>query len=507
MTSPLRLIAKGSTWVMASQLIMGVGSLILTPFLIHGLGVERYGLFVLVGSMTAFLANLNGGLTATANRYFPIYAGRNDRVATTRFLVTCLLFVLGLGVVAGVADWFVSPLVVRVLAMNRALRGESLFLFRTLGTVLTFGLVHQLVAAVVMARQRFDRVIQSSLLSYGIWVAGLIWVVDHHEGLRGMAIAYVVQQVAMVVTIVPTASRYLTRKGLSVLPGGEVRQVLSFSAKMQVGGLAWFFNNQLDTLIVGGALSVRTVGIYNTGNSVATQLNSLVGNVLGPTAVQLGNTYGKEGEERVFEQFRTIQRIWVAAVTGCSAVGMAAAYFAVVAWLGPQFHLGGWVALVIIAGNIPVQCASMLSVYVNVLLQAGIEMRYGLAMLGINVVLMVPLSFLGAVAVAAAAGIAQLLSAAYFVHMARHRIRADVPNFFKQMPVLPAAAGAGVTLVLELVLRSHLSAGPLGLLRVRPGRDRRPRRFRFALCRAPPLTELRRQGVAVEETTPAGIVE
>jgi O-antigen/teichoic acid export membrane protein len=110
----------------------------------------------------------------------------------------------------------------------------------------------------------------------------------------------------------------------------------------------------------------------------------------------------------------------------------------------------------------------MLSIYVNVLLQAGIEVRYGLAMLAINVVLMVPLSLLGAVAVAAAAGIAQLLSAAYFVHMARRRIRADIPNFFKQVPVLQATIGAGVTLVLELLFRSHLSAGPLGLLECVP---------------------------------------
>jgi O-antigen/teichoic acid export membrane protein len=163
-----------------------------------------------------------------------------------------------------------------------------------------------------------------------------------------------------------------------------------------------------------------------------------------------------------------MQRIWVAAVTGWSAVGMAAAYFAVVAWLGPQFHLGGWIAVIIIAGYIPVQCAGMLSLYVNVMLRAGVEMRYGLAMLALNVVIMFPLSLLGAMAVAAAAGIAQVLSAAYFVHMARRTIRTDIPNFFKQMPVLRAGASAMVTLILELLLRPHLSVGAVGLLECVP---------------------------------------
>jgi O-antigen/teichoic acid export membrane protein len=465
--SPFRVIARGSSWVTASQLIILGGNLALTPFMIHGLGVERYGLFVLTATMAAFLGNFNGGLAATANRYFPIYAGTDDRVATTRLLVTFVLLVLVLGVVTGLVAWFVSPLVVNLLKMSTSLRAQSLFLFRTLAVLLVLGLVHQLVAAVITARQRFDRVIQCSLLCYAIWVGGLVWVVEHHEGLRGVAIVFVAQQAATVVVIVPTACRYLTKMGLSLLPWHEVRQLLSFSFKMQVGGLAWFLNNQLDTFIVG-TLSVRTVGIYNTGNSLATQLNSLVSNVLGPTAVQLGNTYGKEGSERVFEQFRRMQRIWVAAVTGWSAVGMAAAYFGVVAWLGPGFHLGGWVAVVIIAGYIPVQCAGMLSLYINALLQAGIEMRYGLVMLALNMVLMVPLSLLGAIAVAAAAGVAQVVSAAYFVHMARRTIRADIPNFFKQMPVLRAAAAAIATLALEFLLRPHLSTGPLGLIECVP---------------------------------------
>lgn len=52
--SPLRVIATGSTWVTASQLVTVGGNLLLTPFIIHGLGVERYGLFVLAATMTAF---------------------------------------------------------------------------------------------------------------------------------------------------------------------------------------------------------------------------------------------------------------------------------------------------------------------------------------------------------------------------------------------------------------------------------------------------------------------
>ena len=127
----------------------------------------------------------------------------------------------------------------------------------------------------MVARQRFDRVIQAGLACYAIWVVGLVWAVHYHKGLKGVALVFVVQQVATVAIIAPTALRYLSRKGVGLLPWSETRQLLGFSSRMQVAGLANLINVQLDTVIVGTALSVRTVGIYNSGNSFAAQLSSV----------------------------------------------------------------------------------------------------------------------------------------------------------------------------------------------------------------------------------------
>jgi O-antigen/teichoic acid export membrane protein len=301
-----------------------------------------------------------------------------------------------------------------------------------------------------------------------LWVIGLIWVVHHHEGLRGVAVVFVGQQVVLLAFVAPTAFRYLTRKGFSLLPWREIRQLFSFSLKLQVTSFSNLVNNELNTLVIGSALSVRTVGIYNSGGNFAAQLAGVAQNVLSPATVQLGNTYGKEGAERMFQQFTRIQRIWVVAVTGWSAVGMAAGYFAVVAWLGPEFRLGGWVAVTAVAGNMFLLCAGMTSIYVTVMRQADIEMRYGLSMMVVNIVLSIPLALLGAVPVVAATGVAQLAGAVYLLRMARRRIRPDIPNFFRQVPVVRAVASGLFTFALELVLRPHLVTGPLGLLECIP---------------------------------------
>ncbi len=466
--SGFKVIVRGFSWVTASQVVTAGGNLVLTPFVIHGLGIERYGLFALAGTITAFLSTLNGGLGATAYRYFPIYAGTDDKVGTTRLLVTFLLFVLIGGTILTVVDWFVAPVIVNALSMSPALRPESVFLFRTLGILVTFGLAHQLVQAVIVARQRFDRVVQAGFLCYLLWVGGLVWVVNHHEGLRGVAIVFVLQQAATVAVIAPSAMRYLTRKGLSLLPLKQVRELLSFSVKLQVNGMASLMNGELDTLVVGGALSVRTVGIYNVGTNLATQLATVASNAFSPAAVQLGNTFGKYGEERTFEQFTRMQRSWVMAMTGWVAVGMGAAYFGVTAWLGPEFRLGGWVAIVAVASVAPALCGGITNIYVTVMRRAGLEMRYGLVMMVVNIIVMVPLVLVGAVAVAAASGLAQLAGAVYLLRTARRQIRPDLPNFFRQMPLLRAAVAGVVTAAFEFLVRPYIHTGAVGLLECIP---------------------------------------
>ncbi len=84
----LRGVARGFSWGTAGQLIGVAGNLVLTPFIIHGLGVERYGIFVLVVTITGMLTTFDGGVMAAASRYFSIYAGTDDRRSTTQLLVT-----------------------------------------------------------------------------------------------------------------------------------------------------------------------------------------------------------------------------------------------------------------------------------------------------------------------------------------------------------------------------------------------------------------------------------
>ncbi len=110
----------------------------------------------------------------------------------------------------------------------------------------------------------------------------------------------------------------------------------------------------------------------------------------------------------------------------------------------------------------------MVNIYLTLMRRAGLEMRCGLVAMGLNIALAIPASLFGAVAVVAATGLAQLLSAAYLFRLARRQLRSDIPSVIREIPVLRALAAAAVTVALELLLRPHVHVGTLGLLECVP---------------------------------------
>ena len=72
----IRRLAGGTGWLTLAQTLPLVFNLALTPFIIHGLGVDIYGIFLLVAVIQQFIGSVDGGVGPSARRYFGIYAGK-----------------------------------------------------------------------------------------------------------------------------------------------------------------------------------------------------------------------------------------------------------------------------------------------------------------------------------------------------------------------------------------------------------------------------------------------
>src|SRR5690625_5132748 len=74
-----------------SLFVTNISNLILTPFLIRGLGDSEYGLYMLIGAFVGYIAVLDFGLGNATVRFIAKYRAENEKVKEENFLFSTFL--------------------------------------------------------------------------------------------------------------------------------------------------------------------------------------------------------------------------------------------------------------------------------------------------------------------------------------------------------------------------------------------------------------------------------
>jgi O-antigen/teichoic acid export membrane protein len=462
--SALRAVLSGTSWETVGQFVPIGVNIVLTPYIIHHLGIDRWGLIALITTIEQFLNTFDGGLTEATNRFFAVYAGRDDRALTTRTLTSVLCLIVVTGSAAAGAGWFVAPFVVSFFRMPGYLRPETVFCLRTVLPLIALSYARNTFAAVVYARQRYAFANIVGMATYGVWVAGLLLTVDYHLGLRGVAVTFLAQQILATASIVPFALRFLDRRSMGLLPKSGFKELLSFSGRVQIAGLARLVNAEVDGLIIGMALSVHSLAMYNSGSGFAGEISGMLSNANTPLSTHLSRSFGAGGEAQARRTFEKVQGPWVLLCNAFFVVGIGSAYYAVMDWLGPQFRVAGVLAMVLLAGQAVALSASVLGLYCITIGRAGLYSRIGVVSMAVNLTLTVPLVFTGAVGVVAATSVGLIAASGYLLHYVRRKVAADMPSFVRYFRLIPSLITGGAVFGMEYLVSLHCPRGPLGLL-------------------------------------------
>ena len=461
----MRTLARGAGWQATTQLAPLVINIVLTPVIITGLGVDRYGLFLLVSVIATVLAAADGGIGATALRYFSVYAGEDDSARTTRLLTTTALAITGIAAVAFGAFFAVAPYGLRLLDIPPDLLPEGTYMLRTLIVITAVAQLRGLFTAVLNAHQRFALTSLTNNLGYVLYIAGVLLTVHNDWGLYGIAVTLVVQQVVATLVIVPASFRHLDRRAVGIMPKPLRREFWRYALHTQWSSAMLLVTLQTDAIVVGAFLPVRQVAYYTTGANFATQMRNVPLNALVPMQSLLGRAVGSSGAEGATSTFERLQRVWVVGTTGWGVVALSASWFGVTAWLGPDFSLSGVVAVIMLSGYLTSLWADVLMVWAQSLGHPEYAARSATIGAVVNLVLtlalVVPLGIIGTVIATASS---QVVGALLLLRLARRGLPTGVRSFLLEVPVLPALVTAAVVVALEVVVHPFLPEGPLGLV-------------------------------------------
>lgn len=301
---------------------MGI-NLLLVPLLIRALGVEDYGLWVVVVALLGLAGLMEGGVALTTTVFGAKYLGNGDtdRLAKTFTIGVTISFVLAS--LAGSLVFYNNGEVSRFFPLLLPDRVQSITQTLRLGGLLVFLRIFQ--QNLVGLQQAYQKYASLNILETTQIIFTNLGILA--IAYRGGRIFEMVQwQIAIgsliLICHVWNSFRLTSADKLSLQWDGQMlKEFLHFS------GMSWLLSiggnlfSQADKLIVGSVLGTNVVALYSVITSISYQINTLSALPAQPMVPTISGLLNQENVDRNVLKDQ-IQRGFLLSVLVAMAVGV-----------------------------------------------------------------------------------------------------------------------------------------------------------------------------------------
>lgn len=255
--------------------------LVAYPILVHYLGVEAFGVYILATSISGALAFLDFGFSAATLRFVAGNMAKRDQKAAAEVIVASLIFYGGLGAFGSLFIWFLSPWLVSLFSVELSMQADAVWAFRLAAIqFLPFFLITVFIS-LFKGMQRFDlstlALSSLSILTYGGATAGVLLAGVGLVGVTAISLAanltILVISAVIGLSLCRTHSIALSsaRPSLSTL-----RRMFGFGVAMAVHSLtSWFFSHA-QRFLVGALIGPAAVTIYALALAIVRKAHAAV---------------------------------------------------------------------------------------------------------------------------------------------------------------------------------------------------------------------------------------
>ncbi|MEU5552945.1 MULTISPECIES: lipopolysaccharide biosynthesis protein [unclassified Micromonospora] len=454
-------LTRNTLSMLGARIVMALAGLVSLPVVYQHLGPEAFGVWVLLTGLLAVVALFDLGLGSALVREVAAAeteAGPSDVLRRLLGLgLTWGLVLGGLTFAALAAGW---PWIAHLLRLGELTRDAwHATLWLLLGVVA--GGVELPWRAVLEGVQRYGALALVNAVTAVLGAVLTIAVVRLGGGL--VALAAAAASTGAIRTILLAAAAYHRHRDLTPrwgrLAGPDLRRVGGYGLRVQVSSGAAAVNVELDRLVLGGFFGPAVAGDADLGTRLLNLLRLPPGFallVLFPAAVRRAVTGGRAWLDTFY---LTTVRYLAVFLAPAGAALMVSADPLVRLWLGhPVSWAGATIAILApaYALNLIMGAATIVA---RVEGRPGLETRYVLLSVVLNVALTVPLLMLaGPLGVPTATALAVVLATGYFLaHFHRATGRPIRPVLRTLWPPIAAATVAGLA---TAALLGHLPDGP-----------------------------------------------
>lgn len=247
-------------WSVIDYSILPVLMITATPILIHAIGLENFGVLMLINALVGFGALLNFGFGDTILKFVSQYLSTGQKTQAAN--VSCVILVLALSssLLIGSLFYISIPQIIPLLNMEKVELIETTLEYSTL--LLIFKLLEAVFLAIIRAALRYDIVGWLSLITKSLNIFTLVWLATHGYQLPTLIFSNIIFVTVNIMGLI-----FFSRREVGfVRPRDFLKtytEIKTFAKWSWLQGLAGIAYSNIDRLIIGVSLGPAEVGIYS----------------------------------------------------------------------------------------------------------------------------------------------------------------------------------------------------------------------------------------------------
>lgn len=268
-----RVLAKSTLWNLIGQGVPLLVAMVSIPILIKGLGVDRFGVLLIIWGLIGYFGLFDLGLGRAMTKMVSEKIGTGQpeeirKIVWTTLLLMCMLGIGGAIVVTLLAPWIVGDL----LKVPKTLQGEALNSFYLIAASIPIVIISVSLNGVLEAYQRFDltNVIKVPLGLF-TFLSPLI-VLPFSRSLVGVIAVLIAGRIAALMAYLILCLQVIPALRKISIHNSVIKPLLSFGMWMTVTNIVSPLMFYMDRFFIGAVLSMSAVAYYTTPYEVVIRL-------------------------------------------------------------------------------------------------------------------------------------------------------------------------------------------------------------------------------------------
>ena len=327
---------------------------ILAPFMLSQLGDRIYGLWALVGSVTAYGFLLNLGITDAVTKYVAEYRAKGEIEQARSIIATGLLLNTGLGLLLIFVSVLLAPLFPNLFNVTAAEESTATWLFLLAGIGVGLAIPCGIATAVLRGLQRFDLINMSGVIATLLTLGATVIVLLSYVGVIGLAIVGILVTVFVQILNIWLIYRIAPELRFGWHSGSRthVRTLASYSSALFVMNLGGYLESRSDEIVIGGFLPVAAVTPYNLARRLSGLPQALTEQFLALLLPMASEIHAKEHWEQLRSLYIISTRVALAIFLPIALILVIFAKYILTLWIGAPYAQYSYLVLILVTASL-----------------------------------------------------------------------------------------------------------------------------------------------------------